>query len=342
MSIKLNSIELSISKAYTNPKYKSKRVLTKAPFSYVKLWLMNQSNEKTHYARFFWEQAANFYKAANELPIESKPLIAYYCCMNAAKTLISLRNDNDPLTNISHGVSSDRISHQGIVNKEIILEGGGVLARLAKCVNDKSQKERLKVLDLLRNLPSIHRTFSITCSNKTELFIPIHDIRFELNKPQKKGYIIFSIDPEYTNGNSLRNISSSFERTNDTECVTFRTKKRFDWDIHEKEGKRIESLVTYHNKIRHQFFYIKGYSVSWYIKKENVKGVIPRSPLVITYALMHWLSELVRYDPKEFSQLLSGHYNWLLCEFIDICFQQFIDEISCEITGENIGYGKGI
>jgi hypothetical protein len=342
MRIKLNSVELSISKAYTNPQYKSKRVLTTALFSYVELWLLNQSKEKTYYARFFWKQAANFYKAANELPIESKPLIAYYCCMNAAKALISLRDNNDPLINISHGVSSSRSTRQSILDKEIILKGGGVLARLAKCINDCDQKDQFKVLDLLRNLPSIHRTFCITCSKKTELFIPIHDICFESNKGSKKSCIQFSVDPAYSNGNSLKNVSSSFERTNDVESVIYRTRKRFDWDIHKKESVRIGNLVTYHNTIRHKFFYIKGHSVSWYIKKENVKGVIQRSPLVITYALMHWLSELVRYDPKEFNQLLSGHYNWLICEFLDLCFQQFIDEISCEITGENIGYGKGM
>ena len=341
MTIKLNSVELSIAKAYTAPNYKSKRVLTKVPFSYVELWLISQPKEKTQYARFFWKQAMNFYNAAKELPIESKPLIAYYCCMNAAKSLISLKNDNDPLINISHGVSSDRNSNQSTLNKEIILEGGGVLAKLANCIKDSTNKERIKVLDLLRNLPAIHRTFSITCSKKTELFIPIENIVFKLNKPHKKAYIQFTVDDAYSNGNALRNIPKTFEKTKDTEAVIFRVKKRFDWDIHRKESERIQKLVKYHNKIRHNFFYIRGFQTSWYIKK-NVKGVVNRSPLVITYALMHWLSELVRYNPQEFSQLLSGHYNWLINEFMDICFQQFIDEICCEITGENIGYGKSI
>lgn len=341
MAIKLNSVELSIAKAYTAPNYKGKRVLTKTPFSYVDLWLIRQPKAITQYAKFFWKQAMNFYNAVKDLPIESKPLIAYYCCMNAAKTLISLRNNNDPLTNISHGVSSDRNSSQSVLSREIILEGRGVLAKLAACIKDDTSKESVKVLDLLRNLPAIHRTFSITCSKNTELFIPIDNIVFELNKSLKKAYIQFTIDDAYSNGNALRYIPRCFERTNDSEHVTFRAKKRFDWDIHTKESERIKKLVEYHNKIRPSFFYIKGFQTSWYIKK-NVKGTVNRSPLVITYALMHWLSELVRYNPKDFSQLLSGHYNWLINEFVDICFQQFIDEICSEITGENIGYGKSI
>lgn len=164
---------------------------------------------------------------------------------------------------------------------------------------------------------------------------------FELNKSRKQAYIQFTVDDAYSNGNALKYIPNFFEKTNDKGAAIFREKKRFDWDIHTKESERIKKLVEYHNKIRHHFFYIRGFQTSWYIKK-NVKGIVDRSPLVITYALMHWLSELVRYNPKDFSQLLSGHYNWLINEFVDICFQQFIDEICCEITSENIGYGKSI
>lgn len=72
-----------------------------------------------------------------------------------------------------------------------------------------------------------------------------------------------------------------------------------------------------------------------------MSGIIDRTPLVITYAVMHWLSELVRYNPEYLQSLLSGRYNWLVTEFVEICFLQFIDEICCEITGDNIGYGKG-
>lgn len=58
---------------------------------------------------------------------------------------------------------------------------------------------------------------------------------------------------------------------------------------------------------------------------------------------MHWLSELVRYNPAIYNKLLSTKQNWLVKEFLDICLPQFIDAISCEITGSDImstGYRK--
>lgn len=339
MTLKINSTELSLAKAYNTPKYDSKRVLTRHPFTYVELWLRSQPKERTSYARFFWKQAQTFYEVSNGLPMESKPLVAYYCLMNAAKSLISLRKNNDPLINIAHGVTSKRSCYQKDLNAEIILKGSGVLAELATCIGDSNCKEVFKVLDLLRNLPAIHRTYSTTHPNSAELFIPIHDIKFEQTKQTREAYISFSIDEAYSHGGTLKRIPSVFQRTNDDRII-YRTKKRFKWDIHTPITKRLNALCNYHTNIRKHFFYIKGYETSWYIKKEGLLGTVDRTPLIITYAIMHWLSELVRYNPEFLHKLLSGKYNWLVTEFVETCFSQFIDEICCEITGENIGYGK--
>ena len=58
---------------------------------------------------------------------------------------------------------------------------------------------------------------------------------------------------------------------------------------------------------------------------------------------MHWLSELVRYNPEKFNKIMLTKQNWLLHEFIDNALYQYIDEISCEMTGVDImtpGYRK--
>lgn len=58
---------------------------------------------------------------------------------------------------------------------------------------------------------------------------------------------------------------------------------------------------------------------------------------------MHWLSELVRYNPRLFDRYMKTNQNWLINEFIENALYQFIDEISCEITKKDImtsGYRK--
>lgn len=72
----------------------------------------------------------------------------------------------------------------------------------------------------------------------------------------------------------------------------------------------------------------------WYIKREGIDGVIPRNPMSLTFAGMHRLSELSRYEPVVLSKHLGSQHNWLLSEFIKNAPYQFIDHIASEITGE--------
>lgn len=343
MSLKINSSVVSLMKAYTQPQYNSRTVLTTSVFDYVELWLLRQSKEKSSDARDFWRQSQNFYEAAQILHYESKPLAAYYCCMNAAKALISFRK-GDPLNNITHGVSSSRSTDGNFTHKEITYCGSGVLCELSNLIGDSTQKESYKVKDLLYNIPCIHRTYSITFANEPELFIPIFDFTFEQVTGNNKCYARFRVDEDYTHGNALRYIPNKFERISVTQGndVYYREKKRFKWDIHDTLTLRLKELVSYHKKIRKTFFYIKGEAPTWYVKKDlpNNSRLIDRTSLTLIYGVMHWLSELVRYNPQQFKSYMNGHYNWLLREFVDICLPQFIDEISCELTGCEILSGK--
>ena len=76
----------------------------------------------------------------------------------------------------------------------------------------------------------------------------------------------------------------------------------------------------------------------WYLKKSisGNKHIIDRNSPTLIFAVMHWLSELVRYNPAKFDKYMRSKQNWLLHEFIEKALHQFIDEISCEITHQDI------
>lgn len=80
-------------------------------------------------------------------------------------------------------------------------------------------------------------------------------------------------------------------------------KKRFNWDIHKPIEERKELLNKYHEKVRSYLFYIYGESKLWYIKKQVAGNedleFAPSSVLI--FSIFHWLSELVRYNPKLYS-----------------------------------------
>ncbi|NBK94387.1 hypothetical protein D5278_21035 [bacterium 1XD21-13] len=204
------------------------------------------------------------------------------------------------------------------------------------------------VYDLMYNIPCIHRAFSLTygCA---ELFIPIRNIKFMIDTDIRKGWVQFQVDDRYANGNSLRYVPGNYEKVKyeDNGKYLMRSKKRFSWDIHGDKKKRIEGLKRYHGFVRKDLLYIYGDNRLWYmyIKKEISSNthIVKRNSVTLIFAVMHWLSELVRYNPEKFDMLMNTNQNWLVREFVDNALYQYIDEISCEITEDDImtsGYRK--
>lgn len=349
-NLEINSKQVHIMKAITGADYSAKTVLTNSSWEYVELWLRRQSGDRARHALFYWMQAKNFFHASECLPIASKPLTSYYCCLNAAKALLAIEGpESINFDNLSHGITSDRRmwKNNNIKSSEVVFLGAGVLFELSKYFNEKAQKETMKVYDLLYNIPSIHRAFSITY-NCAELFIPIRNVDFIIDTDIKKGWVQFQVDDRYANGNSLRHVPDRYEKVNynDDSRYLMRAKRRFEWDIHDPEKtRRLENLSKYHKAIRKDFHYIYGDTRLWYIKKANPKNehVLNRNSITLIFAVMHWLSELVRYSPEKFESMMKTKQNWLIHEFIDNALYHYIDEISCEITKVDImsnGYRK--
>lgn len=353
MSIKqleINSKCLTLMKSVTGADYNAKTVLTNSAWEYVELWLKRQNGDRARDALFFWQQAHSFFDASENLPIESRPLTSYYCCMNAAKALLAINGpDEINFDNIAHGITSDRRQwkNNNIGNAEVIFTGSGVLYELSKYFGEEAQKRVYTIFDLLYNIPCVHRAFSITFGC-TELFIPIRDLGFFLDMEAKKGWVQFQVDERYANGNSLRYSPCRFEKVeyNSDSRYLMRCKKRFEWDIHDSDKKgRLERLSKYHGSIRKDLLYIYGDTRLWYLKKDisTNSHLIKRNSITLIFAVMHWLSELVRYNPKKFEMLMNTKQNWLIHEFVDNALYHYIDEISCEITKVDImtnGYRK--
>ena len=83
--LKVDNKVVRLMKSHVSPEYGYKTVLTNSVFDYVDLWLKSHSGKKYEESSFLWKQAKNFYEASTLLPIDAKPLTAYYCIMNATK-----------------------------------------------------------------------------------------------------------------------------------------------------------------------------------------------------------------------------------------------------------------
>ena len=347
--IEINSKQIHLMKPVTGARYGAKTVLTNSSWEYVELWLKRHTGERAKEALFYWTQAKYFFNASECLPIESRPLTSYYCCLNAAKALLAINGSASlNFDNISHGISSDRKQWKSnnIKDAEVVFLGSGVLFELSKYFFEEASKKTYKVYDLMYNIPCVHRAFSITYGSP-ELFIPIRDIKFIADTDLKKGWVQFQVDEKYANGNSLRFAPSNYEKViyNSGNSYLLRSKKRFGWDIHGDKSSRLEALSRYHGLVRKDILYIYGDARLWYLKKNITTNqhILRRNSIPLIFAVMHWLSELVRYNPGKFRQMMGTKQNWLIHEFVDNALYQFVDEISCEITKSDImtnGYRK--
>lgn len=333
-------------KSVNTPKYGSKTILTDSCWEYVSLFLKRQSISGASDALFYWEQAHSFYLASKTLPESACPLTSYYCILNAAKALLRYKGvDDRKLKN--HGISSVRDDSEKTNLKEArtAVKGAGVLPELARYYGFKMKTGQYSMAEMFYNIPCVHRAYCITFS-KPEIFVPISKPMFVKKDNSKESWIKFEVNGRYANSKALKSLPTKFEHDlGVTGSYTLRMKKRFNWDIHKPIEERKKLLNKYHEKVRCYLFYIYGESKLWYIKRQVTGNedleFAPSSVLI--FCIFHWLSELVRYSPKLFNKYMKSKQNWLIHEFINNALDQFVDEIGCEITGEDImctGYRK--
>lgn len=321
-------------KAIKNVDFASESVLSNDPWLFVSLWLKREKKEE---ALAFWNQARRFYEASLLMSTEAAPLAAYYCLLNATKTLLSVRSSQHKDI---HGVSGERAEEaKAYLGVEKIKFGtAGVLPALCAYLGESSVNTEYSLKDLLWNLPFVHRAFRHTYSSAAELFIPIENACYVKHSDNSDAWFQATVAPRYCDNRILRHIPKSFEFFEKDGATYIRRKKRFVWangrSSKSKLDQGIKNLINYHSSVRRLIVPITGNRDLWYLKK-NLKEnpVAERHSLTIIFAAMHRLSELSRYDPDGLERHLIGSSNWLLTEFIQLAPSQFIDQISSEITG---------
>lgn len=323
-----------LKKAVSHPDFKASTVLVSDPWQYVDLWLRR---EKHHDARFYWQQAEQFALAARTLPPTASPLPAYYCILNATKALLEAKGQ---VYSPHHGVTGWKIAGQrGLRAESVKMAENGVLPSLVKYLDEWSGPEVFDLYSLLYNLPFIHRAFTVTFSTAKELFIPIRRPRFVVKDGSHECWFEAEVEHGYANGHTTLKLPAGFERDHGaTPDFVIRRKKRFEWTFAAKdEPDNVRRLCKYHHATRRSVFYIQGDTRLWYLKRKSdgVADFISHTSLPVTYAAMHRLSELARYEPLTLSKHFDAAHNWLLSEFIGISLNQFIDEIASEMTGRD-------
>jgi len=331
--VRLNGRELRPHKATIFPTLDARTVLTNSPWEFVSLWLRRQKQSD---ALFYWNQAQQFSRASIGLDIQSAPLLHYYSFMNAAKALLAAKGVGFLE---KHGVSADSPSGSNridIANESVRIHHDGVLPSLAKYLNDTDTKSCHTLQELLFNLPYVHRTYCLTYRRQSEMFFPLTECMYVFDSTTKEVFLSAKLSSHFSTRRHIKKLPPGLGQDptgKDHRAIrstaTVSVKKAIVTSDND-----ILNLVSLNKSIHQDLTYINGTQTLWYAKAIVAGPVrLNRSPLTVTLAAMHRLSEICRYRPLQLDKFLSGQRNWLLSEFINMAPAQFIDGIAAEITG---------
>ncbi|HAS6185908.1 TPA: hypothetical protein I7160_21370 [Vibrio vulnificus] len=327
--IKYKNKNLTIHKAVNNPNFNEKTILVTSTWDYVDLWLKRANKPD---ARFFWNQARSFYEATQTLPKTSAPLTAYYCFLNATKALLLTKGVQ---FSDEHGVTGFSVNTQtSLSNEKVKFKRNGILPALCTLLGEPCNDEIYTLKDLLYNMPNIHRAFDLTFTADKELFFQLSSPKIVRSDTTHEAWFCAEFTDKYATQHTFNKLPNRFERERSvTDKYMVRMRRRFNWVPNQRPAS-LARYKTYHKRLRKDLYYINGSTRLWYIKRSgNIAGLIERSNLTLTFAAMHRLSELARYTPDKLAKHFDCQHNWLLSEFIESASNQFIDEISSELTG---------
>ena len=371
--------EVQINKAYTNQQFVKTTILADDIFTYVSFFYMTHrkamqykdaslkekyGDVKQYDYEFYWRQAENFYQAYRSMPFETKPVAAYYCMLNAAKSYISYAASSaDDFVNQFgiHGISECKGIEESVIfdldRIQVKHKDRGVFPLLGeKLDGDFKEKwkteESYSLKQLLYILCFVHRAYVLTYSTKNkieELFVPLfnHTIPTYYRGNDNKSYLVSFIDlKHYVKKSSvLSSFSSEFVECRDeySDIDRKNTNKNIAI-IRSKNGLPYytdsisKEIKSENNMFRRNFVYIHGNSRMWYIKRTNLASdnIINLNSMTINMAVMHRISEIARYKPEQLNRMLRSKEKWLIHEYISNSLEQFIDEISAEITKQEI------
>ncbi len=361
---------LRMSKTYTEQDFTKQTVLSDDIFTYVSFFYRSHhksmkfidpantakyGNPNQFGYEFYWNQAKIFYDAAKSLPIESSPVAAYYCMLNAAKSYLSyssLSADEFVDQFCLHGLNEDStdlgadLSTIGIRHKQ-----RGVFPLFANSLDPDFLTKwptgtTRSLKSLLYNLPFVHRSFAMTYTTRAkkveELFVPL---KAGSSPKYYKGndgraYLVLEMDnkhfissPQSIPATTLSHIGPNFRLCGSSGfTLVSSTGARYNSSSISSELKMLN------NELRKGLAYIRSPKRLWYVKKTASpnQDVINLSDLTINMAAMHRISEIARYKPEQLHRLMQSNENWLIHEYISSSLDQFIDGLAAQITKQDI------
>ncbi|MCP3684825.1 MAG: hypothetical protein GY861_19330 [bacterium] len=294
----------------------------------------------------FIEQAYDFYEAAENPQLGSKPLLYYYSFLNLAKVALILKSILIPVQ-LKHGISDPGVNGKEEFNldgqklhisgrdknkhsmlfPELVIALGGVA----------STSRDIELLDVLEQIVSIHRVFTQVTSRKNQ-FVPIKSIELRTDSSKVWGHVVLD-NTDRDVGTTLKTLKGC-TFLNDS-LIQVESKGRneswFETKPVKYEGQGMNSAAkVVAARIRSAqlspILTNKGYL--YYFNCIDQEKFLP--PLAASFAAMFYLGSLTRYKPADFDDIRASKYGWICEELLATQPTQFLYILCSELAGVDV------
>lgn len=322
------------------------RVVTADPWAFISHLAADElAREQERIASAYIEQAYDFYQAAENPHIGSKPLLYYYSFLNLVKAGILIRGMSLPPT-ATHGISEARAN----VRTRLRFEGqavniharasnrSAVLPEFLHLLGHSSPRQRtFKLLQLLGQVPSVHRTFT-KVTGQDPNFLPIRRVELEYAEGYVWARLVLSRrDKDVLDVLPVLRKRREFQarlyqvQAQDSSELWFET----DFEPGDRRGldNGIKRLVKQLRELDvAAILTSSGYR--FYLTSLTAGSRLPY--LAASYAVAFYLGSVTRYKPHDFDKIIAGGYRWLVEEFLATQPMQFIYGLASELAGVDV------
>lgn len=313
------------------------RVVTSDVWSYFKHLASNRKNKKIKIESIhaFIDQAYEFYSAADNPRMSSRPLLYYYSFMNLAKAAILTSGIRLP-SKVKHGLHEPKTNikqRYKFAGKEIRSEGRAsnkeqLFPEFVNYLGGYGQAKTYKIISMLEHIPGVHRTFC-QVRRKAHSFLPVKKI--VLLKQKRRLWVRFVLDKEDVD---VIDLVKKVEKRREFKRV-------FSQVLPPKEIRKIErwyetedipavgrgadtAIVKLAKTVRSVGIrtILTGRGQRLYFSSHDPKKCPPQ--LASIYAVMFYLGSITRYKPYDFDRIISKKYSWLIGEFLNTQPLQFL------------------
>jgi len=307
-------------------------------------------------------QGHEFFQAAQNPRFDSRPLLYYYAFLNASKAFLLARGVKLP-PQTRHGVSDPsanarrrlllegqtvRIETQGIKNDQLLPE-------LIAAIGASPSNQSYRVLDLLAQIPAIHRTYATIGRGRTGKAKTKGKPSATIGQIWRKGPCFAGVTLEvlrYDNGTWAR-LSLDASALDVRQAVKMLVQVPAVQQVFSRVDTGNAREISFETAIETS----KSHDVAmaklaqtlarggiWSLLTEqgyrHYKGAIParyRLPqLASIYAVMFFLGSVTRYRPYDYDTILGGRYAWLVEEYLATQPTQFLYLLASTLAGAEV------